>query len=150
MKGLKVNMDMVNCGLLCVVLVLVVMCCVRKNETFKIPERDSDTTKFLGSAIGTLGHRANDNYEHQPRWRHEQNDTANYNSNAVKVSQEKGIWEQNFTGKKELTDRIMSRNLNKRTYPELAKAIFNLKNKMPTSDEPGSHTYNGRFSSGFR
>jgi hypothetical protein len=30
MKGLKVNMDMVNCGLLFVVLVLVVMCCVKR------------------------------------------------------------------------------------------------------------------------
>jgi hypothetical protein len=35
MKGLKVNMDMVNCGLLLVVLVLVVMCCV-KRENFKV------------------------------------------------------------------------------------------------------------------
>ena len=34
MKGLKVNMDMVNCGLLLVVLVLVVMCCV-KREGYK-------------------------------------------------------------------------------------------------------------------
>ena len=34
MKGLKVNMDMVNCGLLLVVLVLVVMCCV-KREGFR-------------------------------------------------------------------------------------------------------------------
>jgi hypothetical protein len=32
MKGLKVNMDMVNCGLLCVVLVLVVMCCVKRER----------------------------------------------------------------------------------------------------------------------
>jgi hypothetical protein len=30
MKGLKVNMDMVNCGLLLVVLVLVVMCYVNR------------------------------------------------------------------------------------------------------------------------
>jgi hypothetical protein len=30
MKGIKVNMDMVNCGLLLVVLVLVVMCCVKR------------------------------------------------------------------------------------------------------------------------
>jgi hypothetical protein len=34
MKGLKVNMDMVNCALLVVVLVLVIVCCVRKNENY--------------------------------------------------------------------------------------------------------------------
>ena len=34
MKGLKVNMDMVNCALLVVILVLVVVCCARKNENY--------------------------------------------------------------------------------------------------------------------
>mgnify|MGYP006146741449 CR=1 FL=1 len=34
MKGVNVNMDMVNTGLLVVVLVLVVMCCVRQNEQY--------------------------------------------------------------------------------------------------------------------
>ena len=34
MKGVKVNMDMVNTALLVVVLVLVVMCCFRQNEKF--------------------------------------------------------------------------------------------------------------------
>lgn len=34
MKGLKVNMDMVNCVLLIVILVLVVVCCARKNENY--------------------------------------------------------------------------------------------------------------------
>ena len=34
MKGVKVNMDMVNTALLVVVLVLVVMCCCRQNEKF--------------------------------------------------------------------------------------------------------------------
>ena len=34
MKGVKVNMDMVNTALLVVVLVLVVMCCVRQNEQY--------------------------------------------------------------------------------------------------------------------
>jgi hypothetical protein len=32
MKGIKVNMDMVNCGLLLVVLALVVMCCVNRES----------------------------------------------------------------------------------------------------------------------
>ena len=39
MKGLKVNMDMVNCGLLLVVLVLVVMCCVKREGFQGVPAR---------------------------------------------------------------------------------------------------------------
>lgn len=36
MKGFKINMDVVNCVLLVVILVLVIVCCV-KREGFKAP-----------------------------------------------------------------------------------------------------------------
>lgn len=36
MKGLKINMDVVNCVLLVIILVLVIVCCV-KREGFKDP-----------------------------------------------------------------------------------------------------------------
>ena len=60
MKGLKVNMDMVNCGLLLVVLVLVVMCCVKRegyqggNQVHAIKRYDRDG-KIAGVQRGLGG-----------------------------------------------------------------------------------------------
>ena len=49
MKGVKVNMDMVNTALLVVVLVLVVMCCVRQNEQYtSCGGNHVPTEKFTG------------------------------------------------------------------------------------------------------
>ena len=59
MKGIKINMEMVNCGLLLVILILVIVCYVRKNETFIAPEApqqaayddyDDDGTRFDGES----------------------------------------------------------------------------------------------------
>ena len=35
MKGVKVNMDYVNCVLLVVILVLVIVCCVQQNKNIE-------------------------------------------------------------------------------------------------------------------
>ena len=48
MKGLKVNMEMVNCALLVVVLVLVIVCCVRKNAHFS-----DDNNGFVYGDLGS-------------------------------------------------------------------------------------------------
>jgi hypothetical protein len=46
MKGLKVNMDMVNCGLLIVVLVLVVMCCVKREGFVGAPLNSNEHSQI--------------------------------------------------------------------------------------------------------
>ena len=49
MKGIKINMEMVNCGLLLVILILVIVCYVRKNETFEDPARAAEGTDHGGT-----------------------------------------------------------------------------------------------------
>ena len=56
MKGLKVNMDMVNCGLLLVVLVLVVMCCV-KREGYQDKIGEQRGPGGTGGIKGVMGNR---------------------------------------------------------------------------------------------
>jgi hypothetical protein len=59
MKGIKVNMDMVNCGLLLVVLVLVVMCCVKRegytsfnNSLYKYKAQSrNDAVQFMPNNV---------------------------------------------------------------------------------------------------
>jgi hypothetical protein len=48
MKGVQVNLEMVNCALLCVILILVIICCTQKSEGFgdvfdsNIKDKDDD------------------------------------------------------------------------------------------------------------
>jgi hypothetical protein len=39
MKGLKINMEMINLSLLFVILVIVIICCAKKSENFSEPKR---------------------------------------------------------------------------------------------------------------
>jgi hypothetical protein len=61
MKGLKVNMDMVNCGLLCVVLVLVVMCCVKREGFVGAPLNSNEHSQiemFYGNRLKGVREKA--------------------------------------------------------------------------------------------
>jgi len=54
MKGLKINMDVVNCVLLVIILVLVIVCCV-KREGFQAPSVNPDqwyNTRSVGGSRG--------------------------------------------------------------------------------------------------
>jgi hypothetical protein len=61
MKGIKVNMEMVNCALLVVILVLVVVCCVRKNENYEDPGGGDGGDQSLREIVGNvqLGNQPN-------------------------------------------------------------------------------------------